>query len=60
MAVPRKRKSNRRRKHQRSHDALHAPSLAKCPSCAAPKMPHRMCPACGWYADRTVIEVETE
>lgn len=60
MAVPRKRKSNRRRKNQRSHDALKAPVLAKCPNCDAPKMPHRMCGACGWYADRTVVEVEAD
>ena len=60
MPVPRKRKSHSRRRQQRSHDHLHKPILAKCPSCEAPKLPHRMCPACGWYADRTVVEIESD
>jgi large subunit ribosomal protein L32 len=60
MPVPRKRKSNSRRKQQRSHDALTKPASSKCASCGAAKMPHRVCPACGWYGDRTVVEVEAE
>lgn len=60
MAVPRKRKSNRRRMNQRSHDALKRPITSKCPSCDAPKMPHRVCGACGWYGDREVMEVEAD
>lgn len=60
MAVPRKRKSKSRRGNQRSHDALKRPTLARCPSCDSPKLPHRMCAACGWYGDRTVVEVEAD
>jgi large subunit ribosomal protein L32 len=55
MAVPRKRKSHTRRRNQRSHDALEKPNVAKCPNCDAPRLAHRMCPACGWYADRIVV-----
>ncbi|MBK6684160.1 MAG: 50S ribosomal protein L32 [Deltaproteobacteria bacterium] len=57
MAVPRKRKSRSRRGQQRSHDALTRPSFSKCPNCAAAKAPHRICAACGWYGDKTVINV---
>ncbi|MBX2812174.1 MAG: 50S ribosomal protein L32 [Myxococcales bacterium] len=60
MAVPRKRKSRSRRGNQRSHDALRGPTIVSCPSCAAPKLPHRMCPACGWYGDRQVMEIEAD
>ncbi|MEQ8275522.1 MAG: 50S ribosomal protein L32 [Deltaproteobacteria bacterium] len=60
MAVPRKRKSNSRRKNQRSHDALKRPTLARCPNCDAPRMPHRMCGSCGWYGDRTVVEIDAD
>jgi large subunit ribosomal protein L32 len=60
MAVPRKRKSASRRGNQRSHDALKRPVLARCPSCEAPRLPHRMCSACGWYGDRTVVAVEAD
>ena len=60
MAVPRQKKSRSRRQNQRSHDALRKPNLAKCPNCEAPRRPHRVCPSCGWYANRTVVEVEAE
>ncbi|MBK8013286.1 MAG: 50S ribosomal protein L32 [Deltaproteobacteria bacterium] len=60
MAVPRKRKSHSRRRQQRSHDALQRPALNKCPNCGAPRLPHRVCGACGWYNDRTVVEVDAD
>ena len=60
MAVPRQKKSRSRRQNQRSHDALSKPNHNKCPNCGEPRMPHRVCGACGWYKDRTVVEVEAE
>ena len=45
----------------RSHRAgawkLAAPSRSVCPRCAAAKLPHTVCPTCGWYKDRVAIEV---
>ncbi|RLD96412.1 MAG: 50S ribosomal protein L32, partial [Aquificota bacterium] len=29
-----------------------------CPNCQEPKLPHRVCPHCGFYKDRQVLEVE--
>jgi large subunit ribosomal protein L32 len=29
-----------------------------CPQCAAPYIPHRVCPACGFYKGRQVITVK--
>lgn len=60
MAVPRKKKSNSRRKQQRSHDALSRPLYGKCPNCEAPRQPHRVCASCGQYNGRNVVEVEAE
>lgn len=60
MAVPRKRKSRARRGNQRSHDALSRPVLSGCPNCGAKRLPHRMCGSCGWYHNRTVIDLEAE
>ncbi len=60
MAVPRKRKSKSRRNQQRSHDALKKPIVGECPSCGAPKAPHRVCGACGAFAGREVLEVDAE
>ncbi|HJL39852.1 MAG TPA: 50S ribosomal protein L32 [Myxococcales bacterium LLY-WYZ-16_1] len=60
MAVPRKRKSSRRRGNQRSHDALKSPNYNACANCGEPKMPHRACGACGYYAGKAVMEVSGE
>ncbi|MBR2040514.1 MAG: 50S ribosomal protein L32 [Clostridia bacterium] len=40
----------------RSLRKLTAPTLVKC-ECGAYKRPHRICPTCGTYNGRTVIEV---
>ena len=42
---------------RRAHDSLVKPSLAQCPSCHEPKLPHRVCPHCVKYKGREVIEV---
>lgn len=30
-------------------------SLSTCSNCGKPKMPHYMCPVCGFYNDRLVV-----
>lgn len=56
MAVPKKKTSKSRKNMRRAHDFMTAPSLAVCPECSAPKMSHRVCPSCGMYKGRQVIE----
>lgn len=58
MAVPKRRQSSSRGKKRRSHDAITLPNPSACPQCGEPKMPHRVCPACGFYKDRQVVEQE--
>jgi large subunit ribosomal protein L32 len=58
MANPKRRHSRARRNKRRAHDALSSPSLSECTNCHEPKMPHRVCPHCGFYKGRAVIEVE--
>ena len=60
MAVPKRRTSKSRRDKRRSHDGLSAPAQSTCSSCGAPKLPHRICPSCGTYRGRKVIETEEE
>ena len=60
MAVPKSRTSKGKRDRRRSHDALAAPTRAVCPDCGAPKLPHRVCPACGSYKGRTIVEKDEE
>jgi len=58
MAVPRNRTSNAKKNSRSSHSALKSKSLSKCSNCGKTKMPHRICPFCGFYANRVVISQE--
>jgi large subunit ribosomal protein L32 len=61
MAVPKKRQSKMRRdKRRANHDKMTAPSVILCPRCSEPKLPHRICPSCGYYAGRQVIQTSEE
>jgi large subunit ribosomal protein L32 len=56
MALPKRRKSKSKSRMRRSHDALVTPNLVICKNCGNSIIPHRVCPGCGWYKDRVVIE----
>lgn len=58
MPNPKRRHSKARTGKRRAHDAITSPSLSECPHCHESKMPHRVCPHCGYYKGRAVIEVE--
>ncbi len=59
MAVPKQKKGRMATRMRRSqHDKIAAPSRSTCPQCGAVKLPHRVCPNCGFYKDREVIVVE--
>ncbi len=60
MALPKRRHSKARRDKRRGQQKISVPSLGSCPRCAAPKMPHRPCPKCGYYKDRQVLKIKTE
>jgi large subunit ribosomal protein L32 len=44
---------------RRSHDALKTQNLGFCPKCGAAKPSHVMCPHCGFYASRNVIDLQS-
>ncbi|MDO5118579.1 MAG: 50S ribosomal protein L32 [Coriobacteriales bacterium] len=56
MAVP-KQKKGRGATHTRrsANSKLAAPARSTCPQCGAPKLPHHVCPNCGYYKDREVV-----
>jgi len=58
MPNPKRRHSKTRTAKRRTHDALKPASLATCPQCHEPKLPHRVCPHCGYYRGRQVHAVE--
>lgn len=57
--LPKRKVSSGRRDRRRAHDALKARNVVNCPNCGEPRLPHRVCPNCGHYQGREVIEVET-
>jgi large subunit ribosomal protein L32 len=58
MAVPKRKVSKARRDKRRAHQGLSAASVSYCPQCNEPKLPHRVCPHCGMYNGKQVLEVE--
>lgn len=56
MAVPRNRTSNARKNSRRSHHAKKPHSGTSCPNCGKAKMPHVLCPSCGYYNNRVVVD----
>lgn len=56
-ALPKKRQSNARQGNRRGHHFLRIPQLTECPQCHALRRSHHVCPNCGTYRGRQVIEV---
>ncbi|MCB9597485.1 MAG: 50S ribosomal protein L32 [Sandaracinaceae bacterium] len=58
MAVPKRRNPRARRNSRRAnHDKISAPNTVPCANCGEPSISHRVCPSCGHYAGREVIEI---
>ncbi|MEM1008843.1 MAG: 50S ribosomal protein L32 [Myxococcota bacterium] len=58
MANPKKRTSTRKRNQRRSHHALKSAHLMTCNNCGELKLRHHVCPSCGFYRGKQIIEVE--
>ena len=59
MAVPKRKTSKAKRDSRRAENAkLTAPNTVECPQCHEPKLPHRVCAACGYYKGSEVIAVD--
>ncbi len=56
--LPKRKLSKGRRGRRRQHDALRPVTLVPCDNCGAMKRPHTVCPECGYYRGREIIEVE--
>lgn len=60
MPNPKRRHSKTRTAKRRTHDALKAAGTGPCPQCREPKLPHVVCPTCGYYRGRQVRAVPEE
>jgi len=58
MAVPKKKTSKAKSRSRRASNwTLGAPARSVCPQCAHAKVPHTVCPNCGWYKGRQALDV---
>jgi large subunit ribosomal protein L32 len=56
MAVPKQKQSHSRTNKRRSQHRIDAPTVNECPHCHSARRPHRVCPECGYYGGRQVLE----
>ena len=57
---PKRKLSKGRRDRRRAHDALQVTHLVQCSNCGEMRLQHTVCPNCGYYQGREVIEIEKD
>lgn len=61
MPLPKRKHSRARRDKRRSANSkLYASNLGICPQCKKLRLPHRVCPHCGYYKGKPVVIIETK
>jgi len=58
MAVPKRKLSMSRKRLRGGHHSAAGMATQPCSRCSAPKLSHRVCPSCGYYAGKKRVEVE--
>ncbi len=58
MPVPKRKTTRTKRDTRRATHSISAPAISSCPQCHQAKMPHRVCPECGYYDGKEVIDTE--
>jgi len=58
--LPKRKYAKARQGKRRSHLHRSQPALDLCPQCHSPKLSHRVCPTCGYYAGREVVAIKTK
>jgi large subunit ribosomal protein L32 len=59
MAVPKQKQSHARTAKRRAQHKIGVPGYNECPQCHSPRLPHRVCPECGYYRGREVVSPDT-
>jgi large subunit ribosomal protein L32 len=57
---PKRKLSRGRRDRRRAQDALEAQNLVQCSNCGEMRLPHTVCPSCGHYKGKEVVNMEEE
>jgi large subunit ribosomal protein L32 len=55
MPCPKRKHTRMRKGLRRTHWKLSSSNFSKCPQCGEPKLPHRVCPNCGFYNGELVV-----
>ena len=58
MAHPKRKHSVSRGRKRRTHQKISLPLLVECKQCKRKKPAHMVCPFCGYYRDREIIEIK--
>jgi large subunit ribosomal protein L32 len=58
MAVPKRKTSQSKRDKRRTHYKVTPVNVGLCPNCKEPKLPHIVCPKCGFYKGKQYLKVE--
>ncbi|HAE85347.1 MAG TPA: 50S ribosomal protein L32 [Anaerolineaceae bacterium] len=58
--LPKRKSTSGRRDRRRAHDALKARNSVDCPNCGEPRLPHHVCPNCGYYQGREVLIISKD
>ena len=56
--LPKRKHSKGRRDRRRSQDALQVTNLVQCSNCGEMRLSHTVCPNCGHYQGREVVDME--
>ena len=56
FAVPFRKTSKTRKRMRRTHYKISANEMTTCPKCGATIKPHRVCPKCGRYKGKNIVE----
>lgn len=57
---PKRKISKGRRDRRRAHDAIQGANLVLCSNCGEMRLSHTVCPSCGHYQGREVIDMKKE
>ncbi len=60
MANPKRRHSSQRQALRRTFYKLKKLNLSSCPNCKNRILPHKVCPHCGYYKGRSVVEIKVK
>ncbi|AMB99653.1 50S ribosomal protein L32 [Aerococcus urinaehominis] len=58
MAVPKRKTSKSRKNKRRTHYKLEVPGMVTCPNCGELRKSHHVCPSCGHYDGKEVVQVD--